>query len=277
MSMVRLSLRHNLVNGLSGLGTAPPTIAGLSVFDSKIDQPVHDATETMLPAIIVYTDRDVGMNLDRNTGRTYSERHISVVIECIIGSFMKVQVEGKPEPVQVYRAVETDAEMEAMLDLFEWQVASAIYNPQYAPLRGFNAMVKRIEEWTSEPARSADQASRLSLRQITFTAVTNNDCRPGLAVLGQGERLPRPSANVVYFDAPYLAGLQQMIDEFPSMETLRDQLRSLRTGVPLQVVGKFQTMRMKIDNIDPADPNRVADGVGPDGRIEVDAEVKMED
>lgn len=271
MSLVRLALRQSIVAALTNAYEPPyPTIAGAFVFDSKVDPPEHTAAETLMPCIIVYTDADEHMQLDRATGRQFTSRQITCVLELVIGSFQR-----EADSAPTFSAVQTDAEMEAMMDLFEWQVWRAINHPAATGNAAFGKLVKRIEEWKSEPARAAEQANRLALRQIVFQAHTANDCLP---TLGMGPLVEAPAAQ--FFEAPYLAALQEAIENNPDLATLCDQLRRARTGTPDVLLPPLKDVRVAVDFIDPVvDPNRLPAGTspikGPDGRVEVVADFKL--
>lgn len=238
MSLMRLALRAATVSALSA---APhPTIAGPLVFDSKMDPIEHTAEETALPCLLVYTDRDEAITLDRGNGRTFRERQILLVIEAVIASFSGQSV----------TFIETDAELEAMLDLFEWQVWRTLNDPYSAAARPWQALVKRTEDWKSEPGRSANKTSRMAVRQIHISCIVNNDCLPAALALPPGARaeLPEPAS---LLDAPYLAPLEEALRTNPSFAGLVEQLREARTGVPSRAVPVLTTIGWRLNNPQP--------------------------
>lgn len=270
MSLVRLGLRAATVAALNNNGSAPyPTMAGALVFDSKQDPLEHLTTETLLPAIVIYTGDDRQENMDRGTGRSYRERVVDLIIDCVIGTW--TEENG-------ITAVETDPEMEAMLDIFEWQVWRVFNDSSNEHALALNKMVKRYDSWSSIPVRDAKQANRHAIRQMTIECVIANDCYPSLECLAPGATRELPEVTE-FVSVPYLSDMNSIIATEAAFEVLREQLREVITGVPVATVPPLQNTVMKTDAIDPADPNRLellGQTKGPDGRIEYEINIDME-
>ena len=278
MSLSRLMLRGALVRALTNDFKEPyPTIAGPAVWDTKMDPVEVNTGESMLPIVVIYTDADQHMLLDRGEGRVFREHQVTCYIEIALGTFPEA-----PEGQKI-SYVETDAELEAMLDLFEYQVWYQIQNqwlPSTGPLHG---LVKRIEGWESAPARQVDQNSRLSMRQITLDVVLKPDCLPQALLLPGGAAPPaydKPDSLDVIKDLPYLTELQETLLSNPDFAGLCDQLRAVQSGRPSVTVRRLETASFKADVLDPqVDPNRLPAGTsplrGPDGRIEYEWTIKL--
>lgn len=277
MSLSRLALRGSIIKMLTNDFSEPyPTIAGPAVWDMKMDPIDHNTGETMLPIVVVYTDADEHSLLDRGEGRMFREHMVNVFIELALGTFP----DGEGSTTMSY--VETDAELEALLDLFEWQVWRQFYTNWSPSSQPFHRMVKRIESWESAPARQIEQNNRLSLRQMAIKVTLAPDCLPQALLLPEGAVPPinaKPTS-LEAIDLPYLSGLQDTLLNNPTFAGLCDQLRAVQTGRPSVTVRRLDTASFKTDVLDPiVDPNRLPAGTsplrGPDGRIEYEWITKL--
>lgn len=264
----RLLLRAATVLALTRGGDGPfPTMAGEAVFDSKM-LPVADiAQETHLPVVLVYTDADKRRNRDLNSGRTW-ERRLELVIEIAISSFTKDGVQW----------AEADAELEATLDLFEAEIETALFDPTNPWSAHWRKLIKAFETWESVPHRSAEQAARYAVRQIVIDVVLHSDCLPTPST--EAPTLPQTTdANGVFIPGsllpiPYLLPFER---ETLAVSPALESTRLLLSGASQQpIVPALKRISLKVDAIDPADPNRLADGQthGPDGRIEYEAAIE---
>ena len=242
MSLMRLALRAATVDALSNGGVAPfPTIAGPMIFDSKIDGLEHSATETMLPCVIVYTNRDLSHLPTKNQDNSFDQRQIELCMDLIIGTHVG----------DSFKYVDTDAEMEALLDLFEWQVWRTLNDPYSAKAKTWLKMVRSIDGWGSEPAREAKAANRLAMRQITALVRIKNDCLPAALMVRPGERVMVPNIEPL-ITVPYLSAMNDVLKSNPTFAVLREQLREARTGVPSRSIPAFEGVDMQIDTTEPA-------------------------
>lgn len=265
----RLLLRAATVLALTRGGDGPfPTMAGEAVFDSKL-MPVADiSAETHLPVILVYTDADKRRNKDTNAARTW-ERKLELVIEIAISSI---------KPGAQAEWAETDAELEATLDLFEAEVETALFDPTSPWSAHWRKLIKSFESWESVPHRSAEQAARYAVRQIVIDVCVHTDCLPTPST--EAPQLPvTTDENGVHIPGallpiPYLLPFErETLATSPALESTR----LLLSGASTQpIVPALKRISLKVDAIDPADPNRLADGQtrGPDGRIEYEASIE---
>ena len=155
----RLLLRALTVLALTRGGDGPvfPTMANEAVFDTKLRPVTDTATEVMTPIIHVYTDSDSRVNMEKGGGtRPNWKRTVTIMLELAIGSLTS----GK------MKYVETDPELEAMLDLFELEAELALFAIDDPFALAWRSMIKSFDDWESIPFRSAEQASRFAVRQI---------------------------------------------------------------------------------------------------------------
>jgi hypothetical protein len=221
----RLLLRAATVLALTRGGDGPfPTMAGEAVFDSKI-RPVTDiAQESMTPVALVYTADEKRTNVaSGGSGRAVWQRKVNLVIEIAIGSVSNSGVSW----------IETDAELEAMLDLFEAEVETALHDPTNPWALAWHRLVRCVETWDSEPFRSSEQAARYAVRQIAIEVALNQDCLPTptidtVTATGSGRRLL----------VPYLEALEDQILESPVFASTRDLINGSRDFVTLPPLRK---------------------------------------
>ena len=267
---VRPWMRAATVLALSRGGQAPfPTMAGPAVFDTRL-LPIEDLLqEGMTPVALVYTDADKLTSLDRNGGRNY-RRELTLIIEIAIGS-----VGRTPDGADKKWAwAETDAELETLLDLFEFEVWNCLHDGTNPYTAQWRQVVKGVEDWESIPFRSAEQANRYAVRQIHAQICLRPDCYRSTFV---GAQPPRNVPTTPLIPIPYLAELSQQVAEAPIFQSTRDLLLD-NPAQPESVLPLLTTISLKVDAIDPmADPNRLPPGVtkGPDGRIEVQADIRV--
>lgn len=278
----RLALRAAVINALTNGGQPPfPTIAANGVFDTKLTPVEHQISESQLPIILVYTDKDTHGVLNSGDGWGFTQRDITLMIELAVGKFQRMEYTDPhtKETLDLYKLdyVQTDDEMEAVLDILEWQVWLALHNPYNPHSVALRKLVRRWNTWESTPARLGEQANSLAMRLIEAVVTINPDCLPRAAAVGPGQT-HKPTSVDSYIDIPWLAALEQIIVENPSFETLREQLREAKTGVPGTTVPTLTRLGVYTDAIDPeADPNRLPAGTttGPDGRIEYEQQIDL--
>lgn len=227
----RLLLRALTVLALSRGGQAPfPTMAGEAVYDTRLEPITDIATEGMSPVILVYTDTDMRQNVNRNTAGTWS-RKVALIIELSICSVKKT-----PDGTGSFEWLETSAEIEAMLDIFELQVEHAFADVTNPFAMQWSKLVKRFEAYESTPSRSAEQAVRYAVRQLHFDIELATDCRPSPAITAP-ETTPYLDEEGVLIPGSllpiyYLGALEQSIATEPFFEGVRSML----TGASLSPV-----------------------------------------
>lgn len=219
MSLIRLQLRTATVTALIGNPDAPATMAGPLVFDSKMDPLNLDEGEVTVPAIIVYSDETT--LVQSNTGKggaSFSAAETKLVIDLAVTTFTK----------GASKIITTDPELEAVLDIFEWQVWQALTNPYAATTAPWSALVKAVTEYSSVPGRAAEQSNRVAMRQITMTVRTAIDCGVRATI---GTPPPAPNAPLLG-GVHYLQALEERLSTEPDFSLVAAQLRAARTGTP---------------------------------------------
>ncbi|MEM6495630.1 MAG: hypothetical protein AAF709_02760, partial [Pseudomonadota bacterium] len=96
------------------------------------------------------------------------ESNLEVIIELCIGSREQ--------------EIETDAELEAKLDIFEEQVLWSMFAQEYGPARCFRKMYKRSGEVTSMRLASNNHQRRLAMRDIVIPFEFDQRCKSVEAV-----------------------------------------------------------------------------------------------
>lgn len=265
----KLLLRAATIMALTrGGGDGPyPTMAGAQVFDTKL-KPITDlAQESMTPVVLVYTDADTRTNKDPNTKRSW-KRNVALVIELALGSIGANGIEY----------AEADSELEALMDLFELEVETALQNPACPWAQHWSRLIKTIDQWEVTPFRSAEQSRRYAVRQILISCTIDTECAPQ-PTIGRPHVTKTIDENGAFIPGsllpvPYLAPFEAAM---LATEPVFESTRQLLTGAAHQpLVPALRSVFIKGDFIDPADPNRLPPGQtqGPDGRIEVEAHIE---
>ena len=213
MSLTRMSVRAATVLALTNYYSAPwPTMARGRVFDSLID-PIQGAKkDDLIPSITVYTDDDVGNPLSENNGGPPFRREVTMSMWLTIGQM------GEDDDVgdQTLVLPQTDAQLEAMLDLFEYQVRFCFANYQNKWSRLMTGLFTRVNSWKSD--RLATEANvRLAARNITAIVELCDDDVPDAILSGEtGAPLPEGVQRVVDAVAaeedPPRGGIHQTIE-----------------------------------------------------------------
>lgn len=254
MSLNRLLLRARTIGALTKQDgdVSPPTIAGDAVFNSRLDDIEFDADKIELPLIVVYTDEDEGTLLNRGAGDGAFNRNITLRIEIAIGTFQKTVVDGKAN-IQ-YLLPSTDAELEALLDLFEAQVWRSLRMPGRAASAKWWKLVKRLEGFQSLPDRSIDGNNRLAARRLFLKCAVPNDCLPVVA-LGQAPNKPPTSPTLA--DAPWLNPMFEKLAQNEGYKSAIDVLREL-DGEATVFLPQLRHFGVKVDVAELDDPKVVA-------------------
>jgi hypothetical protein len=170
MTLARTAMRLAAVNSLAGAdANSGPTIAKNRVYDSRIsDFDPETYPDDALPTVIVLTDSDEGEQLSRQNGGPPFRRHIDLVFE--IGMIQKVQ-EGT-----TYNLIypDTDARLEAGLDLLEFQIARRLgydTDPTSVLFRKFI----RPQKHESHRQVMDDAGVKIACRLLTWTCEITDD------------------------------------------------------------------------------------------------------
>lgn len=209
----RILLRAATVLALTRGGVAPyPTMAGEGIFDSKMQPVTELMQEGMTPLAMVYTDTESRTNLNTSGGRPNWKRTIDLMIEIGIGSAAKKNA-STGEQVQ-WQWIETDPELEGMLDLFEAEIdlaLNAIDNP-YATY--WRKLIKTVIGWESVPHRSAEQSARYAVRSIVIECELAADCPPMPVVDVDTAAI---NGGSLFAGVPHLASLEAIIRGNPEV------------------------------------------------------------
>ena len=184
MSLARLALRLAAIEGLRPTAAVLaragfPTIAGVHVLDSSLE-PIEDLQPDLAQAIIgVYTEHDDGMAGQKRGGPPFLAT-IDLVFE--ISVVVKVASDGDPT-IFVVADPETDAELEASLDLLEAQIKFVLL---YAPAGQIwrNVSHNKVQAPRSVPHRSSEEGRRLAKRTMTWKVEVQESCFDPAPVIG---------------------------------------------------------------------------------------------
>lgn len=118
MSLSRTALRLVVIEALKGA-----TMAGARVFDSRMDDLSPDQFKgDELPTALVFTDQDSGEALSKQNGGPPFRRQVEVTVELGMTQRVRSEAEEGADPEYLILYPNTDARLEAALDMFEFQV-----------------------------------------------------------------------------------------------------------------------------------------------------------
>jgi hypothetical protein len=168
MSLARTALRLLVTGTLTGSVSSRPTIAQGRVYDSRLsDIDPNTFSEDAKPTIIVLTDDDEGDALSDQSGGPPFRRRIDVVLEC--GMVCRVK-EGDDS---VVGSPDTDARLEASIDLLEFQALQAL-SSNLDPLPTLFRRLVRI--WKHAGHRHTDEQSpKVACRILSLTCEISDD------------------------------------------------------------------------------------------------------
>ena len=239
MSLNRLFLRAAVVRTLMNR-----TIAEGRVYDSKLSPLQHQAAEDNLPSICVYTESDVGQNQQETAGgRPTFVRDVDLQIEITIGTWAKVEVpvaDGNPELVDGFEIAASDPELEALLDLLEFQIKGLLLGDS-DEAHTVARLVRKWTSWNSLPGRTDEGNNKICARQVVIAVALNDDCH--LPV--DGSIIARGPKGATLFpplerQAPWLIPLLQHMAGFPQYASLVDLLMKLDGTKPLPAVPRLR-------------------------------------
>ncbi|HWL06729.1 MAG TPA: hypothetical protein VNQ99_17635 [Xanthobacteraceae bacterium] len=200
MSLARTAVRLLAVGVMTGTDGARPTIAGPRVYDSRIsDLAPETFAEDAKPVLLVLTDEDSGEALSDANGGPPFRRLIELVIEMAMVERHKVgdgYVVGYPD---------TDARLEASLDLLEHQVLDVLGNGTTDAALTFQS---HIRVWRRAAHRQVtdDAGVKMACRILSLTCEISDDQggpMPGATGL---DRLPEPLRTVAHVLPPGSGG-----------------------------------------------------------------------
>jgi hypothetical protein len=273
MSIHRLFLRCLAVAALSPApgDTDLITMAGESVFDTRLDPLEFTADEKEIPTIVVYTDDDTAEIWNRSSNSGPYHRTIDLRVELAMGSFSTVVQDE--EKYVAYGVPSIDAELEAKLDVFEQQALWALRSwPDRQATIAFRDYIVRLERIESHAHRDESGNNKLALRRVHMRCVVNDDCPPvwtaGPEGLGLQRKLTEGDFPVPGWLQPMFAAMQSS----PSMSAAINRIAG--TGSADIRLPLLKRIGVKVDCISPADLNlleKLNRTRGPDGRLEYTA------
>lgn len=260
---LRLGAVMALTNGFEPLDAEAgtyPTMAGARVYDSRMD-PIEGLSEQeLVPLVLVYTDSTDGESLSANNGGAPFKHSVSLIFELSIGMYVDAE--------QGIVTIQSEPELEMMLDLFEEQVRRAMFHPTWPWSQRLVAVGKdlliRVESWDSSRYVERDANARLAARQITARVqLPQVDIVEVLtAAPADPTAIPTPLGplltEIIAADGPYASTAQ----------AIEDLLTGAGAGQPL-VLPPIETVRL-IEK-DKGGGNLAGDGFArPDGVAEAD-------
>lgn len=197
MTLARTALRLAAVQIVKGTAASRPTIAGKSVFDSRMspEQP-EDFTQDASAVVIVFSDGDEGDALSDQNGGPPFRRVIDLVFD--IGMVCR---ENDPDEAGAYIIgyPDTDARLEASIDVLQAQIIRQIANSTDPLALWFQ---NHVRIWKQESHRQVEDgvAVKLARRVLTLTCELADDehenLGPGDAEPSGLARLPEPLRTV---------------------------------------------------------------------------------
>jgi hypothetical protein len=140
------------------------TIAGGSVFDSRIEAINLSDDQPIAGAIAVYTEQDEGEALDKGNGGPPFVSMVDLILEITMQSRV-VQADGT---YVVIRPV-TDDELEATLDLIETQAEDSLFRSYAKNSVLFRLAAKRPDKKLSLRFTDPKEGQKLAVRYVTYT------------------------------------------------------------------------------------------------------------
>jgi hypothetical protein len=174
MTLARTALRLITVAAIRGA-----TTAGARVYDSRIDDLAPDVFgDDAKPTIIVTTDEDKGDGLSDQDGGPPFLRAVELCFQ--IGMLQRVKVEGDPATIGAdeYDLIypETDAQLEAALDLIEHQIARRLGSePEDELCVKWRKVARKVIKFDSHRQIVDEAGQRLAVRLMTFTCEMADD------------------------------------------------------------------------------------------------------
>ncbi len=187
MTLARTALRLIATAALKGAPGARPTIAEGRVYDSRnSDIAPEEYSEDAKPVVIVLTDNDEGDALSKQNGGPPFHRNIDLVVE--IGMVARAALyDDNDEPIGYSIGYpDTDARLEASLDLLEFQITRCLaydLNPLSALFR------KTARIWKHECHRQVEDTPgiKIACRILTLTCEVQDD---RVSILNQADTQP---------------------------------------------------------------------------------------
>jgi len=159
----RRDIRLGVVAALSNGGVEPfPTAAQDRVYDSRQDPLMNNEEGRNIPAMTVYTDSTKRDPISQ--GFPPFNNRLHVIVEISVGGAGSL--------------IETDSEMEAMLDAMEEQALKALFSPEEEGALQFRRMIKRVNGVESMRLANNSVNTRLAMRDLIIEVEYDQRCAP---------------------------------------------------------------------------------------------------
>jgi hypothetical protein len=189
MSLERTALRLASLLALTDSGDGSggsPTLAGKRWYDSLMEPEHQFGGDRPVPLGVVYTDEDAGPNkAQAGTGLVF-DRTVALTLELICATTLKT-----PDGVEIGMP-QTDAELEAVLDLLEYQCIAALTNPASSWALLWGRLTRGILEVSSTRVMDSKGETRMAARTVTLMVRLPLSCPVAVVALSSGETPPEP-------------------------------------------------------------------------------------
>lgn len=170
MSIARTALRLVVVEAIKGA-----TIAGQRVFDSRIEDIQPDQfKDDQLPTAILLTDRDEGDALSKQNGGPPFGREVELSFQLCLTQRIHSEDEDEADPSIAIVYPDTDARLEAALDIFEFQIIRRLqfdHDPACELFRRF----WRIQKYESHRQTIEDASVKVAARLFSLHCYSSDD------------------------------------------------------------------------------------------------------
>ncbi len=157
----RTDIRLGVIAAITNSKVPPyPTMAADRAFDSRQDPYALTAGDNALPGVTVYTDAN--RRVPSSGGQPPFINQLEIIIE------MSLAAQGDK--------VETDAEMEAKLDIFEEQVLYALFGQDSPSAGPFRKMYGKVLSADSMRLANSDGNERLAMRDLILVIEYADRC-----------------------------------------------------------------------------------------------------
>lgn len=196
----RMLLRNACVQALTEKETdgSFPTFAGENVFDSKIFPNELSELQQQVPLIAVYTDTQ---QFDEDRPRSDDAvidnivHKVDLCIDMAIAESAQVKDE-QGNLVPQTALVQTDDELEALLDIMEAQVFWTLQNPGKHWSQVFGMLVRGYTSYKSEREADGKGNNRMAFRAIKLGTMLCPDPRPRVIPANVTSPMPQRIAGI---------------------------------------------------------------------------------
>jgi hypothetical protein len=189
MSLERTALRLATLLALTDSGDGSggsPTLAAKRWYDSLMEPEHQFGGDRPVPLGVVYTDDDTGPNRAQAGTGLVLDRTVALTLELVCATTRKT-----PEGVEIGMP-QTDAELEAVLDLLEYQCIAALTNPASSWALLWGRLTRGILEISSTRVMDSKGETRMAARSVTLMVRLPQSCPVAVVALSNGEDPPEP-------------------------------------------------------------------------------------